>query len=433
VNTVALSKRKLNTLTRFLSGISVLFVVGSQILFLLNRSTSIPPSWGHTGGARETVLSWLGFSSLSLILPAAAGLIGILVIAQHPHHPIGWLLALLGAASALSTFIQEWAIYGYYTAPGSLPASRWAAWITNWGWMILMSLLMWMIALFPDGRLKAGFWGASFAVLFCAFFLPTFIASNIEATFSSAYQIPSPFIGQTPEILDNPLFAINVPAMALAALVLVATIWARWRSSTPVMRQQIKWLIVGVGFMAGMITIGLALSLGAGMTIGEQLVNNAALAPLLAIGIAISRYRLYDVDLIIRRTLVYSLLTVMLAAVYFTGVTVFQGLVNSLTGQQSTLTIVLSTLIIAALFNPLRSRIQIVIDRRFYRQRYDADQALAGFASAARSEVEIDSLASELLSIVTATVQPVNASLWLKPGADHSSSRSSLRNLQTGD
>lgn len=189
------------------------------------------------------------------------------------------------------------------------------------------------------------------------------------------------------------------------------------------MRQQIKWLIVGVGFMAGMITVGLGLSVGAGLTLGEQLVNNATLAPLLAIGVAISRYRLYDIDIIIRRTLVYSLLTIMLATLYFSGITILQALVNSFTGQQSTLTIVISTLLIAALFNPLRQRTQTFIDRRFYRQRYDADQALAGFAHAARSEVEISSLANELLSTVSETVQPERASLWLKPGDLHAKSQ----------
>lgn len=409
-----LTKGNLNMLSKTVAGISLLLIFGSQFLFLLNRQTSIPQSWGHVGGARDTAINWLGFSSLSLILPVAAGLIGFLVIAHHPRHRIGWLLAFLGAAASLSTFTQEWAIYGYYTAPGGLPASRWAAWMTNWGWMILISLLMWMIALFPDGKLKPGFWGAGFVVAFCAFFLPTFIGSNIEATFSSAYQIPSPFIGQTPDTLYNTLFAIGVPAMALTALVLAATIWARWRQATPLMRQQIKWLIVGVGFMAGMITIGLALSLGAGMTIGEQLVNNATLAPLLAIGVAISRYRLYDVDLIIRRTLVYSLLTITLAAVYFSGVTVFQGLVNSLTGQRSTLTVVLSTLLIAALFNPLRQRLQTFIDRRFYRRSYDAQKTLESFAAQARSEVELSSLSDGLLHSVENALQPERVNLWLK-------------------
>ncbi len=430
---MALSNRNLNTLSKLVMGMTLLLVVGSQIFFVLNRETSIPQSWGHSGGARDSAISWLNFSSLSLILPAAAGLLGFLVIAQRPRHPIGWMLTFLGVVSSLSTFTQEWAIYGYYTVSGGLPGAIFAAWFTNWSWMIIISILLWMLAIFPEGRLMPGFLGASFILTYWAFFLPTFAGSNLEAYYSSAYQIPSPFIKETPQRLYDILFAIGVPAMALSALVLAGTVWARWRSSTPVMRQQIKWLIVGVGIMAGMITIGLALSVGAGLTLGEQLVNNAALAPLLAISVAITRYRLYDVDVIIRRTLVYSLVTVLLAGVYLGGVTLLQAVFNSITRQQSTLTVVISTLVIAALFNPLRSRIQIIIDQRFYRQRYDADQALAGFAHAARSEVEIDSLASELLSIVTATVQPENASLWLKPGAGHSSSKSSLRSLQKGE
>jgi hypothetical protein len=206
--------------------------------------------------------------------------------------------------------------------------------------------------------------------------------------------------------------------MPLTALVLVGTIWVRWKRSTPIMRQQIKWLIVGVGFMTFLISAGLLLIVGAGLTLGEQMVNNSTLVPLIAISIAITRYRLYDIDIIIRRTLVYSVVTILLAGVYLGGVTVLQALFNTFTGQQSTLTIVVSTLLIAALFNPLRQRTQMFIDHRFYRQRYNAEQALAEFATAARNEVEIDSLADELLSIVRETVKPESASLWLKPSID---------------
>jgi hypothetical protein len=409
--------------SRALSVVSLVFIACSQVLFTLNRQTIVPESWAHAGGTRESLASWLSFSALSFILPVAAGLLGLLVISQHSHHPIGWMLAFLGSAASLSTCAQEWAIYGYYTMPGGLPGATFAAWFTNWSWMIMVSILLWMLAIFPEGRLMPGILGASFITTYWAFFLPTFAGSNLEARYTSAFQIPSPLIKETPQLLYDALFATGMPALALSALVLVGTVWARWRSSTPVMRQQIKWLIVGVGFMAGMITVGLGLSVGAGLTLGEQLVNNATLAPLLAIGVAISRYRLYDIDIIIRRTLVYSLLTIMLAALYFSGITILQALVNSFTGQQSTLTIVISTLLIAALFNPLRQRTQTFIDRRFYRQRCDADQALAGFAHAARSEVEISSLANELLSTVSETVQPERASLWLKPGDLHAKSQ----------
>jgi hypothetical protein len=416
---VPFSEKRLHTISKALASISLLLMIGSQFLFALNRETSVPASWAHPGGARTSLAAWLNFGSLSVVIPVVAGLLGTLVVSKHSRHPIGWILAALGMFSALVTFAGEWAIYGYYTSPGGLPGAILAAWFINWAWLITISLLMWMLAIFPDGKLKSGFWGTAFILSYSVFFLSLFIGSQFEANFSSGYQIPNLIITQRLEGVYDLLFSIGIPAMPLTALVLVGTIWVRWQHSTRVMRQQIKWLIVGVGFMTFLISAGLLLIVVSGLTLGEQMVNNSTIVPLAAISIAITRYRLYDIDIIIRRTLVYALVTILLAGVYLGGVTILQALFNTVAGQQSALTIVLSTLAIAALFNPLRQRVQIFIDHRFYRRRYDAEQALAEFATAARNEVEIDSLADELLSIVTQTVQPESASLWLKPSAEH--------------
>jgi hypothetical protein len=158
------------------------------------------------------------------------------------------------------------------------------------------------------------------------------------------------------------------------------------------------------------------LTVARGLLIGAVLVSNASVFPLLGIGVGMLRYRLYDVDLIIRRTAVYGLLTGALAVIYFGSVILMQTVAQRLTGQagSSPLIIVLSTLLIAALFTPLRRRLQQAIDRRFYRQRYDAARTLAGFSRTARDEVELDQLSSELLRVVEETMQPERAFLWLR-------------------
>jgi hypothetical protein len=159
--------------------------------------------------------------------------------------------------------------------------------------------------------------------------------------------------------------------------------------------------------------IGLDRLLGEG---AWNLINAAANAGLYAaVGVAILRYRLYEIDIIINRALVYGSLTVMLVALYFGGIVVLQRDFVALTGQQSTLAVVASTLAIAALFNPLRRRVQALVDRRFYRRKYDSAKTLAAFNSRLREETDLDSLSDEVLGVVRETMQPEHAFLWLRP------------------
>jgi hypothetical protein len=200
-----------------------------------------------------------------------------------------------------------------------------------------------------------------------------------------------------------------------------ATLVYRYRRvSTPLQRLQTKWVVYGFSLAIVFLVVGIGSfeMLPDIATANEQVANLLILLGFLliplSIGIAILRFRLYDIDLIIRRTLQYTLLSGLLVLVYFGSILVLQNLVENLTGQQSPIVIVVSTLAIAALFNPLRLRVQAFIDRRFYRRKYDAEQALASFAATARDEVDLDDLQNQILTVVQDSLQPESLSLWLK-------------------
>jgi len=211
-----------------------------------------------------------------------------------------------------------------------------------------------------------------------------------------------------------------VVASALTASIFLSalSLVVRYRRASGVERQQLRWL-AGAAVLIGLYIVGELLGLD--RLLGEgawNLINAATNAGLYAaVGIAILRYRLYEIDIIINRTLVYGSLTAIMAGVYFGGVTAAQALFRTLTGQeqQPQLAIVVSTLVIAALFNPLRRRIQSFIDRRFYRTKYDARKTLEAFSATLRNETDLEALNGELVGVVTETMQPAHVSLWLRP------------------
>jgi hypothetical protein len=211
------------------------------------------------------------------------------------------------------------------------------------------------------------------------------------------------------------LVSVIFTALLLSALSIVI----RYRRASGAERQQLKWFALAA-VLIGAVTAGHLLLLD--LLLPEAFLNLLDATTItclyVAVGIAILRYRLYDIDVIINRTLVYGALTITLVALYFGGIVVLQRVLVVLTGQKSTLAVVASTLLIAALFTPLRRRIQDFIDRRFYRRKYDAAKTLEGFSAKLRDETDIDTLNSELLSTVRETVQPEHVSLWLRPDAN---------------
>ena len=376
----------------------------AMVLALLLASLNAPTS------------SALVTAVLSVVI-VAYSTVGALVASRRPENPIGWLFCCGALIWSLGELGLEYGVYALVTTPGALPAGVWAAWFGAWarglgGFFIVVFLLL----LFPTGRLPTRRWrmvawaALSYVVLFT---LVSWLSPVSQDFRLSSIRNP---LGIDLRIMD--LFAgivyLSLPLLLLAS---GAAVIVRFRRSRGDERQQIKWFAYAVLVMVFLFTLGQSLGL-------TQIVHVAPLVfavPLsglpVATGIAILRYRLYDIDIIINRTLVYGTLTGTLALVYFGGVTATQALFRTITDQQQLpqLVVVASTLVIAALFIPLRRRIQSLIDRRFYRRKYDARKTLEAFSVKLREETDLESLNDELVGVVSETMRPSHVSVWLRP------------------
>jgi hypothetical protein len=339
---------------------------------------------------------------------------GAVIISRRPNNIIGWLLNAAGFLLGLNHFSCEYAIYTSRAQPGSLPGGEVAAWLAYWLFVPPSALLVFMFLLFPAGRLvsRRWRWFASFSV----------VAASIEAV-SMALSSGVTYLGPVP----NPLGIDNLrgidrivePFMFALLLIAASSMFERLRRATGVERQQIKWF----AYAAAVAVSGQILGHSLFVVTDASWVRWAGVIPGMvgvlgmpvAMGIAILRYRLYEIDLIINRTLVYGSLTATLVVLYFGGIVVLQRVFVLFTGQQSTLAVVASTLLIAAMFNPLRRRIQSFIDRRFYRSKYDARKTLEAFSATLRDETDLQALNDDLVGVVRETMQPANVSLWLRP------------------
>jgi hypothetical protein len=360
---------------------------------------------------------WLDNTLSAVFYPT----VGAIVASRRPENPVGWLLCLYGLVISIGYFCAEYAIYALLAQPDSLPAGEAMAWIVSWVLPIINGLTVFYILLFPTGRLPSRHWGW-LGWLTVAFV----VVGVILAAFSSGAllgilgPIQNPLgIEGFSNIYYKAFWFIMAPLLTAAAALAV---FIRLRRAIGVERQQIKWFAyaavatVSAGTLAYIIPRVIDTPLWF-ERVGFAL--NIAFIPAIpiAIGIAILRYRLYDIDILINRTLVYSSLTLMLALVYFGGVTATQVVFTALTGQeeQPQLTIVVSTLVIAALFTPLRRRIHSFIDRRFYRRKYDARKTLEAFSAQLRDETDLNALSEDLVGVVRETMQPAHVSLWLRP------------------
>ena len=345
--------------------------------------------------------------------------VGALIASRHPANPVGWLMCLYGLVISISHFGAQYAIYALLAQPDSLPAGQAMAWIVSWLLPIMNGLTVFYILLFPNGRLPSRRWGwlgwLTVAVTLVGVISSAFASGALMGVLGS---IRNPLGIEGFTSIYSALLFVFVPFLSVAA---VLSVFMRLQRATGVERQQIKWFVYAAAANVSGVILAYILPGVLDTPVWFERVGfalNIASIPAIpiAIGIAILRYRLYDIDVLINRTLVYGSLTAMLALLYSGGVAATEAIFRALTGQeqQPQLAIVISTLAIAALFNPLRRRIQSFIDRRFYRSKYDARKTLQAFSTTLRDETDLDALSGDLVGVVQHTMQPAYASLWLR-------------------
>ena len=377
-------------------------LLGLELLLVaLTRGSPVPENLANEADVIEFSLAVLVFV-----------VVGAVVAPRRPRNPIGWILIAEGLLWQAMPVLAGYCGYALFAAPGRLPGGELAAWLLEWGWVLPVGLIPFFFLLFPDGWLPSRGWRP---VAWLALLAPLLVVLGEGFAPGPLATVPS---------VTNPLgvpgaawlsavasFGENVLG-ALALLAAFASFLIRFAASRGRERQQFKWLAYATGLLAASLLISEVLS---ALGVSDEVTSNFNVLPLLglpvAVGFAVLHYRLYDIDRIINRTLVYGVLTVMLPAVYAGGVV----LLPQLIGSDSPLFTAGSTLLAAALFQPLRRQVQDGVDRRFNRRRYDAAKAIDGFSSRLRHHVELDALTSELLAVVDRTMEPTHASLWLRP------------------
>jgi hypothetical protein len=379
-------------------------------------------------GSRNA-LYLIGEALISLAAPVAFAIVAALIVSRQPRNTLGWVLmvpvGLYVVGGPIVSHIERLAP----SSPEPTVPILLMAWFNTWNWLLLIFPLLLIPLLFPNGQPPTPRWrsvGVAAIAWASLFVLIAALARQINA-------------GTTPNmVFDNPIGVLGkgtverlvgvwiVGLLALAVACAVA-LFVRYRRANEIEREQIKWLLYACALFLMVYAVGLVGRLGGKSSVGGYIwgvfFGLSVIALPAAIGVAILKYRLYDIDVVINRTLVYGPLTATLVALYFVGIVVLQRFFVVLTGQQSTLAVVASTLLIAALFNPLRRRIQAFIDRRFFRSKYDARKTLEDFSVKLRDETNLQALSNEVVGVVKETMQPAHVSVWLRPDATHAAER----------
>ena len=384
-------------------GATAMLAVAHVVLAIIE-----PEATGIGPGRPNTDPGGVPLAAIDAVAMTAFGAMGALVVSRHSRNPVGWLLVLIGLSFGALTVGNDVYYRVLLTTGDAKGIGAYAGWLCNWMWLpLIVPAFTILPLLFPTGRPLSPRWRA---VVWTA------VVAGV-VTFAGTAFVPGP-LDSYPAAL-NPL-GIDSPAVVIVgwvgfgvlvptAFASIASLVVRFRRSRGVERQQLKWIALAAGLLP------VAFS-GSGLA-GSSAEWPILLAGLLflagAVAIAMLRYRLYDIDVVINRTLVYGALTATLAATYLGSVLLLQLILSVITAG-SGLAVAASTLAVAALFRPLRTRIQATVDRRFYRRKYDAAHTLERFGAHLRDEVDLDAIGGELRVVVAETMQPTHVTLWLR-------------------
>ena len=382
---------------------------GAVILILLR--SSIPPRPGDQLWYNDLLVT----ASL-----AVAIVVGGFVAARLPRNLYGWLLLAFGIGNGgVQSFAVAYILVSEQIAP--LPLTSLAFYFAAFGFSLWLAAIPLLFLLFPNGQLPSRRWRwLAVVVVFSFLVLAAFMWLSPSAVLVS---VPSPFHNSAMlnGWADNLTSAAVIFIMLAILLSAFSVIVRGWRARGQE-RQQFKWL-----GLASVLTV-LAFFFNTELVpllpgVFDALLEAAAFAGVpLAVGVAVLRYRLWDIDVIIRKTVLYGVLSTLLGVVFFVLIIVLQAVFTQVTGRDSAAAVILSTLAIAALFTPLRRAVQNSIDRRFYRRKYDAEKVLADFAATARDETDLDRLTAELVRVIQEAMQPEHVSVWLMPTGDREKS-----------
>jgi len=343
---------------------------------------------------------------------------GAILAARLPGNPIGWLLASGGLCLALGDGAAGVADAGLTVHPGGVPGAIWFAWLSQWIWAPAIGSVVGLALVYPSGRLLSSRWRPVALATIVVIALLS-IGSAIGPWSAGSFPSQNPLLGagDVAAIVDDAAVPTALTA-ALVALLAIASLVIRFRRGGTVERAQLKWFAAIAAFSVPAFFVGTALFGTTGVAVVVSNVANLsaftgfALMPV-AIGFAILRYRLYDIDRLISRGVSYGVLTAILGGLFVGVVLGLQAILAPFTGS-NTLAVAGSTLLVAALFQPLRRRVQRLVDRRFNRARYDAERILADFAGRLRDEVDLEALEAEITTTVNRTVEPVSVALWVR-------------------